>query len=99
VRGAEFRETTSTVAVNAHGGLVILKATVARGDLIWLTNPTTTEEVAARVVFLDEPEDDGITVGIEFSEPSPFFWQIHFPPDDWQNSEERKRPGSNPPPK
>jgi hypothetical protein len=99
VRGADFRETTSTVSVNAYGGFVMLKATVARGDLIWLINPKTAEELPAKVISLDNPEDGKIPVAVEFSKPSPLFWQIHFPPDDWHTSAERKRPGSNRQPK
>jgi hypothetical protein len=99
VRGKGFQETTSTFSVNAHGGLVALRATVAVDDLVSLINPRTLEELPGKVVYIGKPEDGKIPVGVEFSEPSPFFWKISFPPDDWMNSEERKRPGSNPRPK
>jgi hypothetical protein len=98
VRGADFREETSTVTVNAHGGLVMLKARVARGNQIWLANPKTGEELPVKVVFLGNPKDGKTPVGIEFNEPSPLFWKINFPPKDWASSAERKRAGSNPPP-
>ena len=93
VRGADFREATSTVAVNAHGCLVMLKTTVARDDQVWLLNPKTAEEMPGKVASLGKPEDGKIPVGLEFGEPSPLFWKIHFPPDDWFTSAERKRPG------
>ena len=99
VRAPAFQETTSTVFVNAHGGLFMLKAKVARGDQLWLINPKTAEEMPVKVVFLGKPEDGKIPVGVEFSEPSPLFWRINFPPPDWQTSVERKRPGSKPPAK
>lgn len=99
VRGSHFREMTSTVAVNAHGGLVLLEAKVSKGDQIWLINPQTSEEMPANVVFLGNPTDGKIPVGVEFSEPSPVFWRINFPPTDWLSSTERKRPGLNPPAK
>ena len=99
VRGADFRETTSTVTVNAHGGFVMLKAKVLKSDLIWLINPKTTEELQVKVVFLDNRKDGKILVGVEFTEASPLFWRINFPPQDWHASAERKRPGSNPRPK
>jgi hypothetical protein len=95
VRGKTFSETTTTVAVNAHGCLVLLKAKVARDDQISLINPKTAEELPGRVVSLGKPEEDKIPVGVEFSEPSPLFWRINFPPDDGVTSEERKRPGSS----
>jgi hypothetical protein len=93
VRGGQFEESTSTVAVNAHGCLVMLKTPVLRDDLLSLVNPKTAEELPSRVVSLGKPEEGKVPVGIEFGEPSPLFWQISFPPDDWLTSEERKRPG------
>lgn len=92
VRGRSFEEMTSTVAVNAHGCSVMLKAPVSRDDQISLVNPKTAEELPSKVVSLGKPEDGKIPVGIEFAEPSPLFWQINFPPDDWTTSVERKRP-------
>lgn len=94
VRGQNFHEDTSTVAVNAHGCLVLLKAKVGRDDQLSLVNPKTAEELPAKVVSLGKPEDGKIPVGIEFGEPSPLFWRINFPPDDWFTSAERKRPGT-----
>ncbi len=94
VRGRAFEEFTTTIAVNAHGCLVLLKTAVSRDDLVSLVNPKTAEELPSKVVSLGKPEDGKIPVGIEFSEASPLFWQISFPPDDWLTSAERKRPGA-----
>lgn len=96
VRGASFQETTNTIAVNAHGCLLLLKAKVARDDQLSLVNLKTAEELPAKVVSLGKAEDGKIPVGVEFGEPSPLFWRINFPPDDWFTSAERKRPGSTP---
>ena len=96
VRGKGFQEVTNTIAVNAHGCLVLLKATVSRDQQISLINPKTAEELPGKVVSFGKPEDGKIPVGVEFIEPSPLFWQINFPPDDWLTSSERKRPGSSP---
>jgi hypothetical protein len=95
VRGANFQESTNTVAVNAHGCLVMLKAKVVRDDQLSLVNAKTAEELPARVVSLGKPEEGKIPVGVEFGEPSPLFWRINFPPDDWFTSTERKRPGAS----
>lgn len=92
VRGADFREKTSTVSVSAHGCLVRLTAKVAQGDEVWLIHPKTAEEIPSKVVSLGKPDGEKTPVGIEFSEPSPLFWRINFPPDDWLTSTERKRP-------
>ncbi len=91
VRGTDFREKTSTVSVSAHGCLVRLAAKVAQGDEVWLIHPKTAEEIPSRVVSLGKQGGEKIPDGIEFSEPSPLFWRINFPPDDWQTSMERKR--------
>jgi hypothetical protein len=91
VRGSVFQESTSTVAVNAHGCLVLLKTPVLRDDAVSIVNPKTAEELPGRVISLGKPEDGKIPVGIEFGEPSPLFWQINFPPDDWLTSSDRKR--------
>lgn len=98
VRGANFQETTNTVAVNAHGCLLLLKAKVVRDEQLSLVNLKTAEELPAKVVSLGKSEDGKIPVGVEFGEPSPLFWRINFPPDDWFTSAERKRPGSTPKP-
>ncbi len=98
VHGRDFNEATNTVAVNAHGCLVLLKAKVVRDDQVSLINPKTAEELPGKVVSLGKPEDGKIPVGVEFGEPSPLFWRINFPPEDWFTSSERKRPisGSRP---
>ena len=94
VRGRQFEEATSTVAVNAHGCLVMLKTPVLREDQVSLVNPKTAEELPSKVVSLGKSEEGKVPVGIEFGEPSPLFWKINFPPDDWVTSVERKRPGA-----
>jgi hypothetical protein len=91
VRGPNFHEATNTVAVNAHGCLVLLQTKVLRDDQLSLINPKTAEELPAKVVSLGKPEDGKIPVGVEFGEPSPLFWRINFPPEDWFTSSERKR--------
>jgi hypothetical protein len=78
LRGADFQETTSIATVNAHGGIVMLEAKIARGDLIRLINPKTGEEMPVKVVFLGNPKDGKIADGVEFSEASPLFWSINF---------------------
>jgi hypothetical protein len=73
VHRADFQETTSTVTVNAYGDIVMLKAKIARGDLIWLINPKTAEELPVQVVSLGNPKDGKTPIGVEFSEASPSF--------------------------
>jgi hypothetical protein len=78
--------------VNAHGALVLLKQTVAMGDRLRLRNVKTGDEVGCTVVDIGEPNDRKLSIGVEFDEPSPRFWRISFPPDDWSTkSAEAKR--------
>jgi len=65
---------------------VVVRAKIADRPI---EEPTTTLRVNAHgcLVYLSvQPE-----VGLEFRQPSPFFWQMHFPPEDW-NTDERKLP-------
>jgi len=81
--GKDFSEDAETIVVNAHGGLFYLHQSVKiRADIV-LTNLVTKEEQVCRVVTLGDPSDRGVRVGIEFLSPSPGFWGVEFPPDNW----------------
>jgi len=81
--GKDFSEDTETIVVNAHGGLFCLHQSVKiRADIV-LTNLVTNEERICRVVTLNDSSDKRMRVGIEFLTPSPGFWGVEFPPDDW----------------
>jgi len=85
-----FQEKTKTITVNANGCLVLLAAKVKRGQTLAMVNPQTLEELACTVIFQGDYNSGKSEVGLEFSEPSPKFWRIAFPPDDWDPNE-RKR--------
>lgn len=91
VRGKHFQETASTAAVSPHGCLLLLKQKVAKGDQLSLVNPNTNEELSGKVTALGKSDDGNFQAAIRFSQPSPLFWRISFPPDDWRTSDERKR--------
>ena len=78
-----FEEETHTMVVNAHGGLLKLKMEVLAGQPIVLRNPRSGAEVAARVVRVENPPGGFTAVAFEFREPSPHFWPVEFPPEDW----------------
>ena len=92
-----FEEQTATISVNAHGCMVRLAAAVARSQELSIINPKTAEELPCTVTFLGPKEGGKTEVGIEFAEPSPVFWRIAFPPENWDPTE-RKRAGSPRPP-
>ena len=80
--------------MNAHGCLISLATPVTRGQQVSIVNPKTAEEVECKVAFISENKGSKTEVGLEFTEASPLFWRIGFPPEDWVDSTERKRPGT-----
>jgi hypothetical protein len=78
-----FREETFTLTVSAHGGLVVLQNHVAVGQKIILMNPKTWDEREATIAFLGPPYAGLCTVGLQFAQPAPDFWDLSSPPPDW----------------
>jgi hypothetical protein len=91
-----FEEEASTISINANGCMVMLAARVSRAQEISVINPKTVEELPCTVVFLGRTIQGKTEVAFEFSEPSPLFWRIAFPPEDWDPAE-RKRPTTHAP--
>jgi hypothetical protein len=81
--GAEFKEEGRTLVVNAHGALISLAAPVAAGQHISIFNKATSKSLDCRIVYLGTAQGGKTQMGVEFVRPSPSFWQIDFPPDDW----------------
>ena len=85
-------EVTRTVAVNAHGAMILLAMKVSIGQLLTLRHSGTGEEASCRVVYLSPHQSEKREVGVDFMKASPGFWRISFPPPDWTNrSPEAKR--------
>jgi hypothetical protein len=82
-RDASFEEETQTLVVNAHGALVAIAGKVEKGQTLRLTNRTTKEELSCRVMYVGPVSGGKGQIGIEFHKPSPDFWRIAFPPEDW----------------
>ena len=89
--GPPFKEITQTVEVNANGCLVELATPVVKEQPLLLTNLKTDEEIACNVVTLGNIVNGKTEVGLRFAQPSPRFWGIGFPPEDWDPAN-RKRP-------
>jgi hypothetical protein len=81
--GKTFEEQTETVAVNAHGALVLLDVPVEVGQRLNIWHRSTQEATDSGVVFVGAKQAGKIQVGLQFLEPSPRFWRVAFPPDDW----------------
>jgi len=92
-----FEEETVTISVSAHGCMMRLATQLTRAQQISILNTKTVEELSCTVTFLGQKENGKTEVGVEFLEPSPLFWRIAFPPEDWDPSE-RKRSGAQRPP-
>jgi hypothetical protein len=82
-QGDSFQEDTQTLAISAHGALVLLHKKVLSGSLVQMKNHRTEEEQECHVAFLGPFRSGKAEIGLEFSAPHPVFWRIAFPPDDW----------------
>lgn len=80
--GEKFRESSQTVVVSAHGGLLYLNESVQMGGQLQLENPATEEEQECRIVYLGDNSDRGQRVGVEFLSPAPHFWGVEFTVSD-----------------
>ena len=83
VKQEDFSEETRTLVVNAHGALIALATHVSAGQIITVYNKATRQTPSCRIVYLGNAQGGKTQMGVEFTKPSPAFWQIDFPPDDW----------------
>ena len=90
-QGQDFEEFTQTLAINAHGALVLLAARVTSGSVIHMRHNLTQEEQECHVAFLGPVRGGKAELGLEFTTPCPTFWRVAFPPEDWspKNPESR----------
>jgi hypothetical protein len=79
----DFTEETRTLVVNAHGALISLSAQVVVDQKVFVSNSATHQTQECRVVYFGNMQAGKAQMGVEFLTPSPAFWQIDFPPEDW----------------
>jgi PilZ domain len=79
----QIQEDAKTQVVNAHGGLLQMKAHLHVGQSFLLSNPRNRMEMSCRVVRTEEQGMEYYNVAFEFDRPAPKFWPIVFPPPDW----------------
>jgi protein TonB len=86
VEGSEkrepFSESTKTVLVFGNGAVIRLQASVAPGQLLFLTNEKTKKEVVCQVVKSKNYRSVSGYVELEFTEAVPGFWGMRFPNDN-----------------
>jgi hypothetical protein len=69
-----------THTVSASGAMVVIPEPLTEGTKITLENTKTQTKVEAKVVRPPQMNSEGSLVPVEFSTPSPTFWNIFFPP-------------------
>lgn len=82
-QGHKIEEETETLAINAHGALVLLNSRLTSGSKVLLQHKRTSEEQECHVAFLGPVRNGKAEIGLEFSAPRPGFWRVAFPPEDW----------------
>jgi hypothetical protein len=71
-----FHEDTTTLLVNASGGLITLKAQVAVGGTIFVVNKSTQTEQECRVAYVGPEFEGKLRVGFAFKRQAPSFWKL-----------------------
>jgi hypothetical protein len=79
----QLQERAETQVVNAHGGLLKIRAHLHVGQSFLLNNPQNHREMSCRVVRVEEQGMEFYNVAFEFDRPAPNFWPVVFPPADW----------------
>jgi hypothetical protein len=82
-QGTAFEEETETLAINAHGALILLQARLTSGSKVHMKHNRTEEEQECHVAFLGPVRGGKSEIGLEFTSPRPAFWRVAFPPEDW----------------
>ena len=82
-QGKIIEEETETLAINAHGALVLLKSRFTSGSTVFLKHKRTEEEQECHVAFLGPVRAGKVEIGLEFTSERPAFWRVAFPPEDW----------------
>lgn len=77
-------EDTTTLEVNAHGALISLAMKVTPGQKLTLHNWSTAKEQDCRVVHVRDNPYGKNEVGVCFPLANARFWNIDFPPENWQ---------------
>jgi hypothetical protein len=84
--GQKVKADAVTVAVNVHGAMVLCSRTFDAETKLELRNERTRERTEVRVTRTPRESAEGYLIPLEFTAPSPQFWQISFPPENWKLS-------------
>jgi hypothetical protein len=85
--GQTVKISAHTVAVNIHGAMVVCARMLEADATLEVVNERTNEKVSSRVTRAPRDSSEGFLIPVEFTSPSPNFWQISFPPANWKAPE------------
>ena len=69
-----------THTVSASGAMIVLPEALPEGTKVTIENSKTQNKVEAKVARAPQTTGEGSLVPMEFSTPSPIFWNVFFPP-------------------
>ncbi|MBZ5643724.1 MAG: hypothetical protein LAO19_13260 [Acidobacteriia bacterium] len=86
ILGQKVKADAFTVAVNIHGAMVLCQRSFDAEVRLEMRNERTNERIGVRVTRAPRESAEGYLIPLEFVDPSPRFWQISFPPENWKSS-------------
>lgn len=84
VRDQKITVSAHTVAVNIHGAMLLCPRPLDAETQVEIQNERTRERASGRVTRAPRESAEGYLIPVEFSAPTPSFWQITFPPANWK---------------
>jgi hypothetical protein len=85
ILGQKVKADAYTVAVNIHGAMVLCPRSFDAETRLEMRNERTAERIEVRVTRAPRESAEGYLIPLEFVSPSPRFWQISFPPENWKS--------------
>src|SRR5487761_156433 len=85
-----FEEDTTTMIVFPRGAVVKLRARVRTGHAVVLTNLLTKQTALCRIIQVNTAPNVAHYVKLEFVQPTPEFWGVHFPSDPLPSARPQK---------
>ncbi|HEV2617150.1 MAG TPA: TonB family protein [Candidatus Acidoferrales bacterium] len=90
-----FEEDTSTMIVFPRGAVVKLRARVRTGHAMVLTNLSTKQTALCRIIQVNTAPNIAHYVKLEFVQPVPGFWGVHFPSEPLPSARSQEPTDSN----
>jgi len=75
----KFRVQTRSLSVSGHGGMIMLEAELAVGQMLLITNEHSGQKTECKVVSVRSESNGKRIVAFEFLSPDTNFWKISFP--------------------